>query len=174
MRCQLAQLSSAHGGDVIKLRIDEDVAREKQHAVVERRGKRSDIFGTHQGLAKEGEGGISAGCILKAGGLDGEGAVIVLVGGHLKSGEAILCEHVGGGVVDLARIGTEPGRAAQLPSGESSWKKREECLRLRKQRGRGETQSQERDAERPIRRFHGLGTVPPSIRARREGRSFRA
>ena len=56
----------------------------------------------------------------------------MLVGGHLKSGEAILFEHAGGGAIDLARIGAELGRAALLPAGKGLRKNRGGRLGLRK------------------------------------------
>ena len=67
MRGQLTQLRPAHGGDVIELHIDQDVAVEEQHAIVERCGQHADVFGAHERLAIEGEGGVSSGGILKFG-----------------------------------------------------------------------------------------------------------
>ena len=133
MRGEFTQLSSAHSGDVIELHIDQDVAGEEEHALVERCGQGSDVFGAHEGLAIEGEGGVGAGSILESRGFHGEGAVVVLVGGHFKAGEAIFLEHAGGGVIDLARIGAELGRAAELPSGKGIRKNRGGSLGLRKQ-----------------------------------------
>ena len=66
MRGKFTELSPAHSGDVIKLHIDEDVAGEEQHALVERGGQGPDVFGAHEGLAIEGEGGIGAGGIFES------------------------------------------------------------------------------------------------------------
>ncbi len=138
MRGKFAQLSPAHSGDVIKLHIDENVAGEEEHALVERCGQGSDVFDAHERLAIEGEGGIRAGSIFESRGFHRDGAVVMLVGGHFKIGEAILFEHAGGGAVDLARIGAELRRAAELPTGKGLGQNRGGRLGLRKQGRRGE------------------------------------
>jgi hypothetical protein len=74
---------------VIELRIDQDVAGEEEHALVERGGQGSDVFGAHQRLAVEGEGRIGALGVSEARGPDDDGAVVVLVGSHLEVREAI-------------------------------------------------------------------------------------
>ncbi len=135
MRGKLTQLSSAHSGDVIELHIDEDVAGEEEHAFVERCGQRSYVFDAHEGLAIEGEGGVSAGSIFESRGFHRDGAVVMLVGGHFKIGEAILFEYAGGGAVDLARIGAKLRRAAELPTGKGLGQNRGGRLGLRKQGG---------------------------------------
>ena len=128
MRGKFPQLSSAHSGDVIELHIDEDIAGEEEHALVERCGQRPDVFAAHERLAIEGEGGVGACGIFESRRFHRDGAVVMLVGGHFKIGEAILFEHAGGGAVDLARIGAELRRAAELPAGKGLGKNRRGAL----------------------------------------------